>query len=308
MFTATVFVRRWSLQTFRYTRCAEIISFPKKYVLCNIINIIKYHQYLLTITSCDWQEPLAAHTCFAASSAGCFSSYYELEVQHAAFLRISKVSRQSLIQNWYTFLQFSHLGCFLLCHSFLQRQVRLALQMPQKSFRIIENPIRFLKMLRPIGWFVIVVQVDEITAAPAGSGGLYVGMSLQSGEASPDATGCQWFTKCKEKTPNFILTTVMMHRIHWCQEITKHPRREFDGWLVGGNRKALGSGQGQIYSRGTVREMGTEKMKGAKGAEGAKGAKGNAALYMRNAPALHMPSKLQCSVVEASNDLQTATK
>ena len=54
--------------------------------------------------------------------------------------------------------------------------------------------------------------------------------------------------------------------------------------------------------------MGTEKMRGAKGAEGAKGAKGNAALYMRNAPALHMPSKLQCSVVEASNDLQTATK
>ena len=49
-------------------------------------------------------------------------------------------------------------------------------------------------------------------------------------------------------------------------------------------------------------------MRGAKGAEGAKGAKGNAALYMRNAPALHMPSKLQCSVVEASNDLQTATK
>lgn len=36
--------------------------------------------------------------------------------------------------------------------------------------------------------------------------------------------------------------------------------------------------------------MGTEKMRGAKGAEGAKGAKGakgNAALYMRNAPALH---------------------
>lgn len=48
------------------------------------------------------------------------------------------------------------------------------------------------------------LEVDEITAAPAGSGGLYVGMSLQSGE-----------------------------------EITKHPRREFDGWLVGGNRKAM---------------------------------------------------------------------
>lgn len=105
----------------------------------------------------------------------------------------------------------------------------------------------------------------------------------------------------KVQRENSELTTVMMHRIHWCQEITKHPRREFDGWLVGGNRKALGSGQGQIY-RGTVREMGTEKMKGAKGA------KGNAALYMRNAPALHTPSKLQCSVVEASNDLQTATK
>eukprot|EP00435_Cladocopium_sp_Y103_P005328 s3265_g1.t1 len=48
------------------------------------------------------------------------------------------------------------------------------------------------------------LEVDEITAAPAGSGGLYVGMSLQSGE-----------------------------------EITKHPRKEFDGWLVGGNRKAM---------------------------------------------------------------------
>ena len=46
-------------------------------------------------------------------------------------------------------------------------------------------------------------QVDEISAAPAGSGGFYVGMSLQSGE-----------------------------------EISRHPRKEFDGWLVGGNRKA----------------------------------------------------------------------
>jgi len=48
------------------------------------------------------------------------------------------------------------------------------------------------------------LEVDEISAAPAGSGGLYVGMSLQSGE-----------------------------------EIAKHPRKEFDGWLVGGNRKAM---------------------------------------------------------------------
>ena len=31
---------------------------------------------------------------------------------------------------------------------------------------------------------VFCVQVDEISAAPAGSGGLYVGMSLQSGEAA----------------------------------------------------------------------------------------------------------------------------
>lgn len=48
------------------------------------------------------------------------------------------------------------------------------------------------------------LEVDEITAAPAGSGGLYVGMSLQSGE-----------------------------------EIANHPRKEFDGWLLGGNRKAI---------------------------------------------------------------------
>ena len=79
-------------------------------------------------------------------------------------------------------------------------------------------------------------------------------------------------------------------------------------WLAS-RRQSQGPGQRSgADSRGTVREMGTEKMKGATGAEGAKGVKGNAALYMRNAPALHMPSKLQCSVVEASNDLQTATK
>lgn len=50
---------------------------------------------------------------------------------------------------------------------------------------------------------VVLFEVDEISAAPAGSGGFYVGMSLQSGE-----------------------------------EIARHPRKEFDGWLVGGNRKA----------------------------------------------------------------------
>ncbi|CAJ1392507.1 unnamed protein product [Effrenium voratum] len=48
------------------------------------------------------------------------------------------------------------------------------------------------------------LEVDEVTAAPSGAGGLYVGVSLQSGE-----------------------------------EISTHPRREFDGWMVGGNRKAM---------------------------------------------------------------------
>jgi len=48
------------------------------------------------------------------------------------------------------------------------------------------------------------IEIDEICAAPAGSGGLYVGVSLQNGE-----------------------------------EIADHPRKEFDGWLVGGSGKAL---------------------------------------------------------------------
>mmetsp|Transcript_99160 Transcript_99160/g.175783 ORF Transcript_99160/g.175783 Transcript_99160/m.175783 type:complete len:578 (-) Transcript_99160:88-1821(-) len=48
------------------------------------------------------------------------------------------------------------------------------------------------------------VEIDEICAAPAGAGGLYVGVSLQSGD-----------------------------------EIHKHPRHEFDGWLLGGAGKAL---------------------------------------------------------------------
>lgn len=48
------------------------------------------------------------------------------------------------------------------------------------------------------------IEIDEICAAPAGSGGLYVGFSVQNGE-----------------------------------EISQHPRKEFDGWLVGGHEKAL---------------------------------------------------------------------
>lgn len=48
------------------------------------------------------------------------------------------------------------------------------------------------------------LEIDEICAAPEGSGGLYVGVSLQNGE-----------------------------------EIESHPRKEFDGWLVGGASKAL---------------------------------------------------------------------
>merc|ERR1712086_1188245 len=48
------------------------------------------------------------------------------------------------------------------------------------------------------------LEIDEICAAPAGAGGLYVGVSLQNGE-----------------------------------EIEAHPRKEFDGWLVGGAGKAL---------------------------------------------------------------------
>eukprot|EP00439_Symbiodinium_sp_Y106_P040859 s989_g5.t1 len=48
------------------------------------------------------------------------------------------------------------------------------------------------------------IEVDEVTASPAGAGGLFIGVSLQSGE-----------------------------------EIANHPRKEFDGWLVGGSGKAL---------------------------------------------------------------------
>jgi len=48
------------------------------------------------------------------------------------------------------------------------------------------------------------IEVEEICAAPAGAGGLYVGVTLQSGE-----------------------------------EVAAHPRHEFDGWLVGGPSKAL---------------------------------------------------------------------
>lgn len=48
------------------------------------------------------------------------------------------------------------------------------------------------------------IQLDEIKPAPAGAGGLYVGVSIQSGD-----------------------------------EIASHPHREFDGWLIGGHSKAL---------------------------------------------------------------------
>lgn len=48
------------------------------------------------------------------------------------------------------------------------------------------------------------VEVDEITAAPAGAGGLYAGISVQSAE-----------------------------------EIAAHPKLEFDGWLIGGPSRAL---------------------------------------------------------------------
>lgn len=69
------------------------------------------------------------------------------------------------------------------------------------------------------------VKVDEISAAPAGSGGLYVGMSLQSGEARVSAISWN-FRWCRHQT------------LICLKEIAKHPRKEFDGWLVGGNRKA----------------------------------------------------------------------
>jgi len=48
------------------------------------------------------------------------------------------------------------------------------------------------------------VEIDEVCAASPGSGGIYVGICLQNGE-----------------------------------EIADHPRKEFDGWLVGGHAKAL---------------------------------------------------------------------
>mmetsp|Transcript_53306 Transcript_53306/g.155300 ORF Transcript_53306/g.155300 Transcript_53306/m.155300 type:complete len:590 (+) Transcript_53306:112-1881(+) len=48
------------------------------------------------------------------------------------------------------------------------------------------------------------VEVEEVAPAPAGAGGLFVGLSVQS-----------------------------------AQEIGSHPRKEFDGWLMGGPLKAL---------------------------------------------------------------------
>eukprot|EP00933_Yihiella_yeosuensis_P048979 TRINITY_DN4549_c0_g1_i1.p1 TRINITY_DN4549_c0_g1~~TRINITY_DN4549_c0_g1_i1.p1 ORF type:complete len:579 (-),score=139.96 TRINITY_DN4549_c0_g1_i1:115-1851(-) len=48
------------------------------------------------------------------------------------------------------------------------------------------------------------IEIEEISMAPSGAGGLFVGMSLQS-----------------------------------AQEIANHPKKEFDGWLIGGNSKAL---------------------------------------------------------------------
>lgn len=48
------------------------------------------------------------------------------------------------------------------------------------------------------------IEVDEICAAPEGTGGLFVGFSL-----------------------------------HSAAEVSAHPKKEFDGWLMGGNSKAL---------------------------------------------------------------------
>jgi len=48
------------------------------------------------------------------------------------------------------------------------------------------------------------LEVDEVCIAPAGAGGMYCGFSIQNGE-----------------------------------EVAAHPKHEFDGWLMGGNAKAL---------------------------------------------------------------------
>jgi hypothetical protein len=48
------------------------------------------------------------------------------------------------------------------------------------------------------------VEVDEVCSAPKGAGGFYVGFSIQSAD-----------------------------------EIARHPKKEFDGWLMGGDSKAL---------------------------------------------------------------------
>eukprot|EP00929_Paragymnodinium_shiwhaense_P047441 TRINITY_DN24065_c0_g1_i1.p1 TRINITY_DN24065_c0_g1~~TRINITY_DN24065_c0_g1_i1.p1 ORF type:complete len:584 (+),score=207.80 TRINITY_DN24065_c0_g1_i1:170-1921(+) len=53
------------------------------------------------------------------------------------------------------------------------------------------------------------IEVDEIVAAPEGAGGIFVGFSLQS-----------------------------------AAEVAAHPKKEFDGWMMGGNAKALVTRQG----------------------------------------------------------------
>lgn len=74
------------------------------------------------------------------------------------------------------------------------------------------------------------VQVNEICAAPESAGGLYVGVSIQSGE-----------------------------------EIATHARQEFDGWLVGGMSKALICRRGIADAQGPEKNVLPDTWKQAAG-------------------------------------------
>ncbi|CAE8659986.1 unnamed protein product, partial [Polarella glacialis] len=106
------------------------------------------------------------------------------------------------------------------------------------------------------------VELDEIAHAPAGAGGIYVGVSIQS-----------------------------------AAEIARHPNKEFDGWMIGGNSKALicRAGSGKAAEEGDTSYLEHVPDTFAQGAsEGAKMAVSQAVRMLRYA----MPPKVKGEIRE----------
>eukprot|EP00747_Dinoflagellata_sp_TGD_P028340 gnl/TRDRNA2_/TRDRNA2_133206_c0_seq1.p1 gnl/TRDRNA2_/TRDRNA2_133206_c0~~gnl/TRDRNA2_/TRDRNA2_133206_c0_seq1.p1 ORF type:complete len:589 (+),score=140.15 gnl/TRDRNA2_/TRDRNA2_133206_c0_seq1:87-1853(+) len=117
------------------------------------------------------------------------------------------------------------------------------------------------------------IEVEEVIKVPHGTGGLYIGVSVQKPE-----------------------------------EIADHPKHEFDGWLMGGNSKALicrasvkeGAGLGpDDYLPGS--SVGVAKTLGPEASEAGRKAAGEALMMLRKA----LPPKAKGEVREVESTLNT---